>query len=216
MIKVAIVTSTGGAVMNAALKIPYIHKRIRSVISDRDCPALNIAREYEIDTIRLLTKDSLLFSNKLCDFFSEQPHDLVISFYTKLFKGKLLNKLYGKFVNFHPSILPACPGMDGFGDTIKSGSRFIGATVHLIDKDTDTGFSVIQSASPYNPNLSILENRNTVFLAQCKMMIQIVNWYDDRRVRVDDSGHPFVLGAQYLVSEFSPNLDFQPAIGYSP
>jgi phosphoribosylglycinamide formyltransferase-1 len=216
MIKVAIITSTGGSVMNAVLKLPYMQDRICTVISDRKCGAIGIAQENGITAKLYITHDAQVFSDQLGEFFTQAPHDLIISFYTKLFRGNLLEQLQGKFINFHPSILPACPGMDGFGDTIKSGARFIGATVHLIDNGADTGFPIIQSALPFNPHLSLAENRHDVFIAQCKMLIQTVKWYEDGRISMDESGRPCLAGAQYLAGEFAPNLDFPPAIQFTP
>ena len=153
MIKVAIISSTGGSVMNAVLQMPYMRERIKTVISDRECVAIDMAQKHSITVNKFITQDAKAFSDLLSEFFFCNPHDLIVSFYTKLFHGNLIDQLNGKFINFHPSILPACPGIDGFGDTIKSGSRFIGATVHLIDKGTDTGFPILQFAVPYNPRL---------------------------------------------------------------
>ena len=46
-------------------------------------------------------------------------------------------------INFHPSILPACPGMNGFEDTIESGAMHVGSTVHFVDTGIDTGKTYI-------------------------------------------------------------------------
>jgi phosphoribosylglycinamide formyltransferase 1 len=216
VIKVAIIASTGGSVMNAALQQPYIQERIHTVISDRECRAIRIAEEYGIETRKFITKDAQEFSEDLDQFFSRNPHDLIISFYTKIFHGDILDRFRGRFVNFHPSILPACPGMDGFEDTIKSGSRFVGATVHLVDRGVDTGFPIIQSALPYDPLLSFAKNRHAVFIAQCKMLLQTVRWYEEGRIIMDELGRPNLTGGKYEVSEFAPNLDFLLAVQFIP
>lgn len=216
MISVAVIASTGGSVMNAVLQLPYMRTRLRTVLSDRECRAIEIAQEHGLSTEQFITKDALAFSDYLADYFSRTPHDLIVSFYTKLFRGEVVNQLYGRLVNCHPSILPACPGMDGFGDTIKSGARFIGATVHLVDSGRDTGYPLLQCALPFNPRLSIAENRHAVFIAQCRMMVQIVNWYEEGRIVSDESGYPGLIGGQYRSSEYSPNLDFRLAIEFVP
>lgn len=214
MIRVAIVTSTGGSVMNAVLKVTYIRDRIRTVLSDRDCYAIQIARNHGLTTNQFITNDAQQYSDYLADYFSRSPHDLVVSFYTKLFKGTVIDQLRGKLINFHPSILPACPGKDGFGDTVKSGARFIGATVHLVDEGVDTGCPLLQCALPFNPNLSIAENRHAVFVAQCKMLIQIVNWYENERISHCEDGFPTLINGQYECNGFSPNLDFSLALDF--
>lgn len=216
MIKVAIITSTGGSVMNAVLRLPYMKARIRTVLSDRDCRAIETAKEYGLTTEQFITQDALVFSDRLAEYFTRTPHDLFVSFYTKLFWGRVVDQLQGRLINFHPSILPACPGMDGFGETIKSGARFIGATVHLVDNGKDTGYPLLQCALPFNPHLNIEENRHSVFIAQCRMLIQIVNWFENGRIVSDESGYPSLIGGQYLSNEYSPNLDFFDAIKFIP
>lgn len=216
MIRVAIVTSTNGSVMNAVLKLSYMKDRLRTVLSDRDCRAVEIARRHGIATEQLITNDPLSFSDYLADFFSRTPHDLIVSFYTRLFRGRVIDQLKGKLVNFHPSILPACPGMDGFGDTIKAGARFIGATVHLVDSGKDTGCPLLQCAFPFNPGLGVAENRHVIFMAQCRMLIQVVKWYEDGRIVFDEEGGSSLVGGQYEISEYAPNLDFPSAIEFVP
>lgn len=216
MIKVAVIASTGGSVMNAALGEQYMRSRIATVISDRDCGAIDLAKKRGIDTRQFVTRDARVFSDELAAFFRERPHQLIVSFYTKLFHGSLLEDLRGRFVNFHPSILPACPGMDGFGDTIKSGALFVGATVHFVDQGVDTGFPIIQSSIPFNPESSIAEIRHAVFLSQCKMLIQVVRWFEEGRVQYHTSTRPRLARGSYLCSEFSPNLDFDLALRFAP
>jgi len=216
MIRVAMVVSTGGSVMNAVLRSTYMRDRVCTVISDRNCPAIDLAARHGVATQTIITRDGLEFSNRLASFFSQHDHGLVLSFFTKLFRGNIVSQLQGKLVNFHPSILPACPGRRGFEDTVASGARFIGATAHLIDNGIDTGWPIIQSAIPFNPCLSLAENRHAVFVAQCRMTIQVVRWYEEERVRVGPNGEAMLLNGKYEIGSFSPNLDFPMAALFVP
>lgn len=202
--------------MNAVLQVPYMRARIQTALSDRDCRAIEIARECGLTTNQFITQDPLAFSDHLAEYFTKSPHNLVVSFYGRLFRGAIIDQLQGRLINFHPSILPACPGVDGFGDTIKSGARFIGATVHLVDRGKDTGSPLLQCALPFNPYLSIKENRHSVFVAQCRMFIQIVNWYEEGRIVFDERGCPGLSGGEYYCSDYAPNLDFPQAIEFIP
>jgi hypothetical protein len=49
--------------------------------------------------------------------------------------------------NIHPSLLPAFRGLHAVQDAIQAGARILGATLHLVDHDLDTGNIVAQIAS---------------------------------------------------------------------
>jgi phosphoribosylglycinamide formyltransferase-1 len=44
-----------------------------------------------------------------------------------------------RIMNIHPAILPAFPGVDGYGDTFRYGCKVGGCTVHFIDYGEDSG-----------------------------------------------------------------------------
>jgi phosphoribosylglycinamide formyltransferase-1 len=49
-------------------------------------------------------------------------------------------------LNIHPALLPAFPGVDGYGDTYRYGCKVGGCTVHFIDYGEDSGPIVGQRA----------------------------------------------------------------------
>ncbi len=53
-----------------------------------------------------------------------------------------------KIMNIHPAILPAFPGVDGYGDTFRYGCKVAGCTVHFIDYGEDSGPIIGQRAFP--------------------------------------------------------------------
>jgi phosphoribosylglycinamide formyltransferase 1 len=87
--------------------------------------------------------------------------------------------------------------------------------VHLIDQTSDGGPMLLQAARPLDPSLSSAEIRHQVFVQQCKSLIQVIEWYEARRVRVED-GRTIVTRGRYEAGEFSPNLDSPAAIGFAP
>lgn len=214
MINCVVVASTSGGVISKLLEVPYFKERVRCVVSDRHCGAIDVANTFGIPIIIHATNDSLEFSNFLLAEFQNNKPDMFVSFYTRLFKGDFLSFAKRKLINLHPSILPACAGQNGFGDTIKSGSKFIGATIHLVDEGVDTGFPIIQSAAPIDPNKPVSESRHRVFVQQCKMLLQVIKWEEDNRILFDENGRPTISEALYSIGEFSPNLDLDIAIEF--
>lgn len=212
MIRIAIIASTMGGVISTLLPLSYFRQRVACLVTDRECGALDAARQFGIPSSVIATKDSLAFSDALAARFENEDIDLFISFYKRLFRGHFLEQARGRLINLHPSILPACPGRDGFGDTVRAGSRFIGATVHYVDQNLDTGCPIIQSARPYNPYESIDQNRHHVFVQQCKMLLQVMDWCERDRLFLDEHGRCHVRNAIYQIGEFAPALEHYDAV----
>jgi phosphoribosylglycinamide formyltransferase 1 len=53
-----------------------------------------------------------------------------------------------RILNIHPALLPAFPGVDGYGDTFRYGCKVGGCTVHFIDYGEDSGPIIGQKAFP--------------------------------------------------------------------
>jgi len=204
--KIVFICSTNASVIKHALQSGFLNNLDIEFVSDRNCGAIEFAKKQGFRYKVLLAKSGKEFSSLLSEIYNDTQNTLFISFYTRLLTGSFLDMHRDNLINFHPSILPACPGMNGFSDTIKSGAMFIGSTVHFVDSGVDTGCPIIQGSFPRDSN-AVLENlRHRVFLQQVISLIQIVNWFNAGRVKRKDT-HCYVLDAEYKLSEFSPNLD---------
>ncbi|CAB0151208.1 Phosphoribosylglycinamide formyltransferase [Pseudidiomarina piscicola] len=207
-IKVVFIVSTGGSVIKRAFDDGFFAENDIQIVSDRKCGAISFAKENGIDSLVLESKTGSGFSRRLFDAFPKNNNELFVSFYTRLLTPIFLNAHPGRVINFHPSILPACPGQKGFEDTINSGSMFIGSTVHFIDEGIDTGKPLLQAAAPRNITLSVERLRHRVFLQQVISLVQIVRWFNNKSINYSSqNGVVSIAGAEYLVGEFSPNLD---------
>jgi phosphoribosylglycinamide formyltransferase-1 len=56
-----------------------------------------------------------------------------------------------RIMNIHPALLPAFPGVDGYGDTFRYGCKVGGCTVHFIDYGEDSGPIIGQLSFPITP-----------------------------------------------------------------
>lgn len=204
--KIVFICSTNASVIRKALKTSFLNAYSIEFVSDRECGAIAFAKANNYDYSILASVNGSDFSEKLANKYDTTQDVLFVSFYTRLLTAPFLIKSEGKLINFHPSILPACPGMDGFGDTIKSGAKFIGSTVHYIDQGVDTGIPVLQAAFARSPNQDITSLRHRVFLQQTISLIQVVKWFSSKRVK-NSENNCLIEGAEYKLSEFSPNLD---------
>ncbi|HDY7937928.1 TPA: phosphoribosylglycinamide formyltransferase [Vibrio vulnificus] len=203
--KIVFICSTNGSVIKKAISTSLLSEHEIEFVSDRQCGIIDYANSNNYPAKVLDAQSGHDFSKLLVQEYSSGEGVLFISFYTRLLSDVFLKAHHYRVINFHPSILPACPGMDGFGDTLKSGALFIGSTVHFIDEGIDTGKPILQAAFPKNIQSTTAELRHRIFLQQVISLIQVVDWFSKRRISVDTKFH--VVNANYEVGEFSPNLD---------
>lgn len=206
--KLVFICSTNGSVIRESINTGFLDEYDIEIVSDRSCGVIEYAISDNIKYTILKSSTGAEFSEKIYKEYSNESDVLFISFYTKILTSPLVRAHSTRLINFHPSILPACPGMDGFGDTIRSGAKFVGSTVHLIDLGIDTGLPILQAAYPNNVDCEIKLLRHRVFLQQVISLIQVCAWYNEGRIQKDKKGI-FVSNAVYDISEFSPNLDIE-------
>jgi phosphoribosylglycinamide formyltransferase 1 len=78
---------------------------------------------------------------------AEHRPDLVISAgFMKLVGTAFLAEFGGRFVNTHPALSPAFPGMHGAAEALAYGVKVTGCTIFFVDDGVDTGPIVAQAA----------------------------------------------------------------------
>jgi phosphoribosylglycinamide formyltransferase-1 len=101
--------------------------------------------------------------------------DLVISAgFMKLVGPSFLDRFGGRFINTHPALLPAFPGMHGVRDALEYGVKVTGCTVFLVDAGTDSGPVIAQAAVPVrdDDDPAILHER--VKVAERALLVETV------------------------------------------
>lgn len=211
----AIVCSTSGSVMEYALTHDMEFRgRVKLVITDRSCSAENVAERFGIKCVRIDISDSLQFSGCLEKLLIDYSIDVAFFFFTRIIKGNILEKFSCRLVNFHPSLLPAFSGLNGFDDGWNSTSLLLGSTVHLIDTGVDTGPIVQQSFISINRSLDIKSVvRHKIFLQQCASLLQVSDWFAKGRVVFNTNGDVAIQGGEYdSLDGFIPALEKVTAI----
>lgn len=80
---------------------------------------------------------------------AEHEPDLVVSAgFMKLVGDRFLARFGGRYLNSHPALLPAFPGMHGVRDALDYGVRVTGCTLFVVDAGVDTGPILGQEAVP--------------------------------------------------------------------
>lgn len=83
----------------------------------------------------------------LTDACAEYQPDIVVSAgFMKLVGADFLARFDGRYLNSHPALLPAFPGMHGVRDALDYGVRVSGCTLFVVDSGVDTGPILAQQA----------------------------------------------------------------------
>jgi len=214
-LRFAMVVSTAGSVMNEVLKNGFFRSRVRQIVVDRSGPAHEKALAHGVPCTIMSNADVDHFCAQLLTLFDEKSIDYVFSFYTRFYSAEFREAYEDRIPNFHPSLLPAFKGMDGFGDTVRYPARFAGNTVELIADVMDEGKIVMQTTCAVDPGAPTELIRHQVFVQQCKALLQVARWLQEGRIGVE--GHRVnVMGATYNCTSFSPALDNDEVAMWSP
>ncbi|MEO1128564.1 MAG: phosphoribosylglycinamide formyltransferase [Planctomycetota bacterium] len=123
------------------------------VVSSRDCPAVEFARERGIPT--RVERGSIDAPSLVVMLEEAGCTWVVLAGYTRLLP--VPPALAGRMVNIHPALLPSFGGSGMYGArvhqaVIDCGCRVSGCTVHLCDDAYDTGPIVAQACCEVLPD----------------------------------------------------------------
>lgn len=113
---------------------------------------------------------------------------VVLAGYMQLLDSTLVNRLSGRIINVHPSLLPAFAGLDAIGQALDYGVAVTGVTVHFVDEGVDTGPVLLQRpvAVPDGRDRATLER--AVHEAEHELLPEAVRLIASGRVRVSANG----------------------------
>lgn len=82
-------------------------------------------------------------------------HDIHVIFlagYMRILSPAFIRAWPRRIINIHPSLLPAFPGRDGYGDAFRAGVPVSGVTLHYVDEGVDTGPVIAQKTFERRPD----------------------------------------------------------------
>ena len=152
--RVVVLASGSGSTLQALLDAvadPAYGVNLVAVGSDRaGAGALDRARAASVDTFVCAPAehaDRAGWDVALADRVAALTPDVVVSAgFMRLVGPVFLDRFAGRFVNSHPALLPAFPGMHGPRDALAYGAKVSGATLFVVDGGVDTGPIVAQRA----------------------------------------------------------------------
>ena len=92
-------------------------------------------------------------------------------------------------MNIHPALLPAFPGIDGYGDTFRYGCKVGGCTVHFIDYGEDSGPIIGQRAFAIDGADDLASVRRKGLELEWQLYPECIQMYAQGRLHVATTTH---------------------------
>ena len=142
--KILLLASGGGSLAKAIVDAQIAGVEILGILSDKDSPALEIARSSGIKDFYLpMISDRALWNQGLIDQVEVLAPDLVVSVgFMRILSKEFITRF--KTINTHPALLPLYPGAHAVRDALADGATKTGTTVHWVDEGVDTGPVIAQ------------------------------------------------------------------------
>ena len=160
MLKMAVLVSGGGtnlqAIIDSITNGTITNAEISVVISNNaNAYALERARKHGIEARCISPKQyetREAFNEALLAAIQSYGVDLVVLAGCLVVIPEIMVKAYpNRIINIHPALIPSFCGTGYYGlkvheAALKRGVKVVGATVHFVDKGTDTGPIIMQKA----------------------------------------------------------------------
>lgn len=203
MFKIAVLVSGGGTDLQSiidAVENKELNVKIEMVIGSKDnIYALERAKKHNIDAFVVSRKEyGEKASDKILELTKGKVDLIVLAGFLAILDGEILKEFDNKIINIHPSLIPSfCgPGMYGLKvheAVIKSGVRFSGCTVHLVNSQVDGGAILLQEAVPVyfeddaeTLQKRILEREHVILPKAIKLLSENKIQVIDGRVKIEE------------------------------
>jgi phosphoribosylglycinamide formyltransferase-1 len=155
-IKIGVLVSGNGSNLQAiidSIDVGKLDAKISCVISNKaEAFALERAKNHGIPAFYVDHRsfpDREGFDAAVLELLLEHHVQLVVlAGFNRIVTSVLLDVFPLRVMNIHPALLPTFPGSHAQRQALQYGVKIAGCTVHFVDKGTDSGPIIIQSAVP--------------------------------------------------------------------
>ncbi|MBW2661738.1 MAG: phosphoribosylglycinamide formyltransferase [Deltaproteobacteria bacterium] len=102
-----------------------------------------------------------------------------------------------RIMNIHPALLPAFPGVDGYGDTFRYGCKVGGCTVHFVDYGEDSGPIINQKAFQINENDTLDSIKKKGLKLEWELYPKCIQFFAQDRLKTVKMSHTLKNGKIY-------------------
>ncbi len=131
---------------------------------------------------------------KLLELFKKSQAELVVlARYLQVLSPVLCERLQGRVINIHPSLLPAFKGSRAYDQAEAHGVRFVGATAHYVTADLVEGPVIEQSVFRISGSESAGELAKRSRQAEIAALARAVKFHTEGRV--------FLIGRRTVIAD---------------
>ena len=209
-LRVGFCVSGGGSLFRAAvLHAPALRIQPELLVLDQNAsPELEaFCRAQEISFVRISYKNREEADHELTQRLVEADLGLLCLTFDKLIPPALVDHYMGRIINVHMGLLPAFKGFRAIRQALQANVRFLGATIHEVDKEMDNGPIIAQCIQGVRENESEESAGKRLFNNLRLMYLQVIAWYAQGRVYKDSSGAVRVKDARYGEFPISPAVE---------
>jgi len=102
-----------------------------------------------------------------------------------------------RIMNIHPALLPAFPGTDGYGDTLRYGAKVGGCTVHFVDYGEDSGPIIGQRAFAIEPDDTLETIKAKGLALEWELYPACIQLFAQDRLTVEEDICPALRGGNF-------------------
>ncbi len=178
----AVMASGGGSIFKAILKanIP-----VELLITDRECGAIEIAKEAGVDHIMIPRVSGekckhVAHTYEIMKTLHDHEIELVaLAGYMTLFMPQMFEAggFAGKILNTHPSLLPSFKGGNAVADAWNYGVKITGCTIHFVTAEMDSGPIVEQGAVIVMPDDDIESLHERIKVTERRLYPEVIRRY---------------------------------------
>ncbi len=180
MIKIAVPVSGTGSNLQAILDYSL---PVTLVISDRDCLAIEIARNAGIPTVNLhrtfgpkFNKDA--FTLEILKYLWKYDIGLIaMAGFRTILSDFAFDWFPKRFLNLHPSLLPKYKGAHAVRDAIMAGEKVTGCTIHIATAVLDEGPILAQQKVPVLPDDTVETLHERIRIAEWELYPKTIAKY---------------------------------------
>jgi len=148
-----------------------------------------VLSQDDSDKVKFFLFTRAIAEDKLLDEMEPYPFDLlVLAGFMRNLTPYFIDRVNRdrnnpRIMNIHPALLPAFPGVDGYGDSFRYGCKVAGCTVHFIDYGEDTGPIIGQRAFPIAPDDTIDSIRKRGLNLEWELYPECIRMFAEGRLK---------------------------------